>query len=911
MNVFLPRMTLLAVGLLAWGLGFSPPTAAQPGDPVFQPSRLLNPDAETDSARDASPRIETDGRTWIVGWHSDRTAEGTVGADLDIWLMRSTDGGGTWSNPFPLHANAGGDAGRDFDVQFAVQVLDAQLSVWIAVWHSRDSLGALNKGTDDDIVFARSFDDGATWTEPQLLNDYGTTDSGDDQRARIVTDGEGTFLVVWKSEDEALGTGTEGDIMFSRSTDAGKTWTPAAVVNVGGVADAFSDSRIDDGAELATDGNAWVVVWQSRGTDPSDPLGTDNDILFARSEDDGEHWSAPKQLTDQALTVADDLLPTIATDGEVWIAAWGSNESGLPILEDEDILYVRSTDDGVTWEGPTGPLAGPLNANATEDVGFDRGPRFVKNGNTWLALWFSSDSLNGMIGGDEDILMAFSRDEGHTWSDPELVNRGADDDNDATSDGDTDPEIAADGGAVTAVWRFRGSDGSPGANDIDIRYARGFIPPPGCQNGVKSGDEECDHGNDISDDDCRPDCRLIVCGNGFLDEPGDDHQDDPREQCDDGNAMDGDGCRPIDLGPTLACTKEICGDDFKDPQEECDDGNTICGDSCDPEVCKIPDCGNGHVCADAGEQCDDGNRTKCDGCDADCFKEGCGNGRTECEEECDDGANEVCGTDSCDPNCREHGCGNGYKCSTGLGDESSDPSTREECDDGNVTSGDDCDSNCTRTACGNGVRTGDEQCDDGVILVNDGCFDCHFDCESDLQCPTIRACTPRRCVDTALGGKKCQDLPRNEPCRACNKLSDCDDNDECTVDTCESDEEGCKWKPKEGREAILCKFQPLDVGDCSGKVVAQVDAAIPAAEELVKEAMSLCANVTAQPKPVAKRVRKATGLLNGAIRKLFRAVSDHKISKTCSDELTDQVQVPLGKLQGLGTPAQFCAAILD
>ncbi|HTR55257.1 MAG TPA: DUF4215 domain-containing protein [Kofleriaceae bacterium] len=58
----------------------------------------------------------------------------------------------------------------------------------------------------------------------------------------------------------------------------------------------------------------------------------------------------------------------------------------------------------------------------------------------------------------------------------------------------------------------------------------------GCGNGVVEPGEQCDDGNQTSDDGCSGDCKSNeTCGNGVLD-------DYKGEQCDDGNLMSHDGC---------------------------------------------------------------------------------------------------------------------------------------------------------------------------------------------------------------------------------------------------------------------------------------------------------------------------------------------------------------------------------
>ena len=96
---------------------------------------------------------------------------------------------------------------------------------WVAVWASDDSLGG-TIGTDDDILVARSTDNGATWTAPAALNTNAATDSGYDEEPQVTTDGAGHWVAVWHSDDSLGGTiGTDWDILVARSTDNGATWT--------------------------------------------------------------------------------------------------------------------------------------------------------------------------------------------------------------------------------------------------------------------------------------------------------------------------------------------------------------------------------------------------------------------------------------------------------------------------------------------------------------------------------------------------------------------------------------------------------------------------------------------------------------------------------------------------------------
>ena len=55
---------------------------------------------------------------------------------------------------------------------------------------------------------------------------------------------------------------------------------------------------------------------------------------------------------------------------------------------------------------------------------------------------------------------------------------------------------------------------------------------------------------------------------------------------------------------------------------------------------------------DPGEGCDDGGNASCDGCSASCQPEGCGNGRVECDEQCDAGPTNGTAGGGCDAQCQ-------------------------------------------------------------------------------------------------------------------------------------------------------------------------------------------------------------------------------------------------------------------
>ncbi len=53
------------------------------------------------------PCLATDlGQTWVIGWDACRVIGSSIQGDRDIYFVRSTDGGVTWSSPATLNSNA-------------------------------------------------------------------------------------------------------------------------------------------------------------------------------------------------------------------------------------------------------------------------------------------------------------------------------------------------------------------------------------------------------------------------------------------------------------------------------------------------------------------------------------------------------------------------------------------------------------------------------------------------------------------------------------------------------------------------------------------------------------------------------------------------------------------------------------
>lgn len=351
-------------------------------------------------------------------------ASNTTGSvDLDVRYSRSMDNGASWSAPAQLNTKSPGSIAMEDSPTIA----GGASGRWIAAWASEDPMN-MTLGDDKDILCAISTDDGATWGGAARLNYGAETDSRFDYNPALDTDGGNTWVAAWESYEFApLATARTGDIRLARSSDGGSNWSPAVTLDNYPGSDLRTDGNARLSTDR--NGN-WIVVWQSINppNSPSpDVNGGDWDVWYSRSTDNGLNWSVPIPLQVNADSdLGADLSPDVATDGAGnWICVFSSTDTlGESIGTDDDVLFCRSTDNGSTWSLPVA-----LNSNAASDAGNDSSPRITFAGGRFVAAWNTTSRLGGSHPVDSDIMVADSTDGGATWSAPILLNSNATTDN--------------------------------------------------------------------------------------------------------------------------------------------------------------------------------------------------------------------------------------------------------------------------------------------------------------------------------------------------------------------------------------------------------------------------------------------------------------------------------------------------
>jgi len=292
----------------------------------------------------------------VAAWQQDRMSDGGA---RGLATAVSVDGGTTWSIPraSPFSRCAGGSFARTSDPWVAVNG-STVIQIGIAF-----SGGTLTAGARSGVLVSRSVDGGTTWgAAVPLADDDGAQFFNDKETLTIDATDPSYAYAIW----DRLDTTDRGPTVFTRSTDGGLSWSPAAVIYDPGV------SRQTIGNVVVTTPDGVVhAFFTELGPVPGNPGATEGHLAVMRSTDKGATWSAPIQVADllavgtrvpsqPQLTVrAGEILAAFAADpldGTLYAAWQDSRFSGGA---HDGIAMAWSSDGGATWSTPTRVNADP------------------------------------------------------------------------------------------------------------------------------------------------------------------------------------------------------------------------------------------------------------------------------------------------------------------------------------------------------------------------------------------------------------------------------------------------------------------------------------------------------------------------------------------------------------------------
>jgi sialidase-1 len=117
----------------------------------------------------------------------------------------------------------------------------------------------------------------------------------------LLATSRGTLLAFAEARRSGAGDAGDIDLVVKRSNDGGRTWSPARTVWDDGPNTCGNPCPVQD----RDTGTLWLLMTWNRGDDrePAIIAGTSRDtrrVFVARSDDDGETWSRPAEITAQA-----------------------------------------------------------------------------------------------------------------------------------------------------------------------------------------------------------------------------------------------------------------------------------------------------------------------------------------------------------------------------------------------------------------------------------------------------------------------------------------------------------------------------------------------------------------------------------------------------------------------------------
>ena len=244
---------------------------------------------------------------------------GATGSDFDVFVRRSDDDGLSWQAPVAVTVNA------TFDDKPHMAARGDEVLVGYADFSFSPAR----------VRAARSLDGGQSFGNDTVLITQG---GGNGALPLILADG--TYLVFWRDSMQAF-------FWLARSHDQGDNWSePQTVVAMSPLPAMLPGGfRIINLPVVAVDplSGDLVLVW-------NDQAFGNPDILSIRSVDDGQNWSAPIRVNDDAGDAA-QFFPWVTIDeaGIVHVVWYDRRHDAAKI----DVYTTTSNDGGLTYEPNT------------------------------------------------------------------------------------------------------------------------------------------------------------------------------------------------------------------------------------------------------------------------------------------------------------------------------------------------------------------------------------------------------------------------------------------------------------------------------------------------------------------------------------------------------------------------------
>jgi hypothetical protein len=317
--------------------------------------------------------------------------------DRAIYTM---DGGATWAetkleSPYGVYGDP-------------AVISDAKGDIYFFHLADPSKQGRSNDAWLDRIVCQKSTDGGKTWNSGESIGNNPPKDQ--DKQWPAVHPHKQNIYTTWTQFDKygLEDPNCHSNILFSKSTNAGKKWSNPVQINQN-PGDCIDDDNTTEGAVPAVDQEGRVfVAWASHGN-----------IYFDRSYDGGELWLSndlliAKQEGGWSMNIPGisrcNGMPVLMMDnskgrlsGSLYLV-WADQRNGT---DDTDIWFMRSTNQGDMWTQPMRiNQDGPGKHQFLPWMAVDQGTGYI------YIVYYDRRDYDDL---QTDVYMAFSTDGGSTF----------------------------------------------------------------------------------------------------------------------------------------------------------------------------------------------------------------------------------------------------------------------------------------------------------------------------------------------------------------------------------------------------------------------------------------------------------------------------------------------------------------
>lgn len=300
----------------------------------------------------------------------------------EISFIKSTDAGTTFNKPIKISNNTSGHSQNAEIAAFG----DAVYIVWEdsrSGYNDDSGVDGANTNLQNRILLRASQDRGNTLENMKIINNS-TVES--DSRPKVAAFGENSYI-TWnvgtpKDTNTKNGDSSSTGVFTVRSTDGGKTFSRPYKISE-------SNQPVGE-TQVASARNNVYVVWAG---DPDKRI--ESDMFFSRSFDAGETFDQAAIIpsnnnTITALTAKDgtSLNAEIAARGSDIYIPWQNKANEAD--RNEEILLIRSTDEGSTFNTPLIP-------NLSNNDGISECPSIAISGNNIYIVWEDDTTGNHEI----------------------------------------------------------------------------------------------------------------------------------------------------------------------------------------------------------------------------------------------------------------------------------------------------------------------------------------------------------------------------------------------------------------------------------------------------------------------------------------------------------------------------------